>query len=95
MLEAGHNHRRPHRTVDPKWRHAFAVTAFGLPHANHPLWFGHLKDGFAVYNPDQQPQNLKDKEVTDSAIAALDAAPGGPWFSFVHYLGPHDPYPDR
>jgi len=75
-------------------RQTTQVNAFNQASARDIRWFGHMRRGFDVYNPDQTEANSTSRGVTDSMIGQLEQIRGKPFFAFMHYLAPHDPYND-
>ena len=60
-----------------------------------PGFFKELKQGFEVFNPGQSEHTLEAPAVTRSAIQVLNgtlAQTTRPFFLWVHYIDPHDPY---
>ncbi len=71
-----------------------AVTAFNREVSNNEAMFGTFRRGFRVYNPDQTLGNADGTEVAASAAKVLRTIEE-PFFLWVHFLDPHDPYEDR
>lgn len=69
-----------------------AVTAFNANSVKQRFIFGHLRDGFSGFNPDQKLRAMDGHEVTDSALRVLASISRKRFFLWVHYFEPHEPY---
>lgn len=69
-----------------------AVSAFNRETLARRPVFGHLRDGFASFNPDENIEAVPAPVVTERAIKELERLRGSRFFLWVHYLDPHDPY---
>ncbi|MDJ0868821.1 MAG: sulfatase-like hydrolase/transferase [Myxococcota bacterium] len=79
------------RLRDAGWR-TFAVSASWVVRATespHNDWGGGYAAGFGDFSEACAGQQASC--VNHQALARIDAA-DGPWFGFLHYLDPHDPY---
>ncbi|MEE9391578.1 MAG: sulfatase-like hydrolase/transferase [Planctomycetota bacterium] len=68
------------------------VTAFDKGTAEDPKWFGTLRDGFDVYNPDQKTAKSWAPDVNKSVKKIFERVGDKPWFVWLHYMEPHSPY---
>lgn len=68
------------------------ITAFDRRTAQAMDWFGPLRLGFEVYNPDQKPSAMTAPEINASAFKSLATISSEQWFMWLHYLEPHAPY---
>lgn len=69
-----------------------AQTAFNAATAGDNRWFGHLRRGFAKWNPHQGEDNATAREVADSTMTLVDEAFRQRGFVWMHVLEPHSPY---
>ena len=69
-----------------------AVVAFNRSDLERRWIFGHLKDGFSIFNRDQTQVAREAPQVTRSALERLRELAGSRFFLWVHYLDPHAPY---
>ncbi|MEZ6197800.1 MAG: sulfatase [Planctomycetota bacterium] len=71
-----------------------ADSAFNRGTASNLEVFGHLFREFEISNPDQRITARRGEELTPVALARLDELTAGerPFFYWLHYLDPHDPY---
>lgn len=72
--------------------YGIGITAFNRVTSSRPEWFGTLRRGFDVFNPDQGAAQLTANQVSDSVIKTLEKTEDRPFFLFAHYLDPHLPY---
>ena len=69
------------------------VTGFGKIERRNMRFFGMLETGFDTFNPDQTGDpGMKARAVTDSVLKQLVNRKTRRFFSFVHYMEPHNPY---
>lgn len=73
-------------------RKTIGISAFNAQTAQDDNWFGLLRRGFEIYNPDQETVQLPADEITDSVIGQLEKLDQKPFFLWAHYLDPHEPY---
>ena len=71
---------------------SIGVTAFDRSTAHDPEYFDPLREGFAVYNPDQTEAAADASHVTDSALETIAEATARPFLLWSQYMDPHDPY---
>ena len=71
-----------------------AVTAFNAETVSSDRWFGTLRRGFEVFNPDQDDESLPADRVLESVETSVlpRLHNDRPWFLWVHLLDPHAPY---
>jgi arylsulfatase A-like enzyme len=60
----------------------------------NPYWVNPFKVGFEIYNDYPRPRTgeLLAAAMTDHALRAIDRDASRPFFVWVHYWDPHDPY---
>ncbi len=68
------------------------ITAFNRATSQNDDWFGLLRDGFEVYNPEQKEEQLSADLVVESVKGQLAILAGKPFFMWAHFLDPHNPY---
>ncbi|MFT7617410.1 MAG: arylsulfatase A-like enzyme/HEAT repeat protein [Planctomycetota bacterium] len=89
--EFGPNVPTPGLFAGQGWK-TIGVSAFNAETVNNDDYFGLLRLGFEIYNPDQQAAQLNAEQVTRSVNTQLEKMRERPFFLWAHYLDPHTPY---
>ncbi len=72
------------------------IAAFEKKDRVNERFFGYVEKGFDVFNAEQTfDRPMTGEEIRDSALRAIAQHGGKPFFMFVHWLDPHDPYEAR